>query len=72
MSNSVPPVPDTQFSEIQARDYIIKEYLEKIRSKLQELEYIIGTIEARITALGLVFIMKLYIFSLLILIWVIV
>ena len=52
MSNSVPPVPDTQFSEIQARDYIIKEYLEKIRSKLQELEAIIGTLESRITALG--------------------
>ena len=46
MSNSVPPVPSDKFSEDTQRDYIMKEYLEKLRGKLAELE-------ARIAAHGI-------------------
>jgi hypothetical protein len=38
MSYSVPPVPDSKFSELNDRDRIIKNYLEQLRAKLMELE----------------------------------
>ena len=45
MADAVPPVPNTKFSENEQRDFIIKEYLEKLKAKCAELE-------ARILALG--------------------
>ena len=38
MADSLPPVPADKFSEQTSRDYMIKEYLQKIKTKLEELE----------------------------------
>lgn len=41
----VPPVPGNPFSDNSQRDYLMKEYLEKLRLKLEELENRVKNIE---------------------------
>jgi len=49
---NVPPVPTTKFSEQSDRDFIIKEYLQKLKDKLDSIESKVDAIAAYVGYTG--------------------
>jgi hypothetical protein len=48
----VPPVPSSKFSEDQQRDFIIKEYLQKLKDKLDSIDTTIAAIASYVGYTG--------------------